>query len=166
MLDFSVTFIITIINITILFLILRKILFKPVTRFITERTQQIQNSINQAERDKATSLKMLEEYQNRLKKAEEEADGIIRAAHEQAEADAERIVFQGKTEAEHIVDSARIKIETDRAAAMALFKAEAATLVLHAAGRLIGKELSGPEQLRFAAETLDRIVMDAGQQNV
>ena len=166
MLDFSVTFIITIINIAILFLILRKLLFKPVTRFISERTQRIQNSINQAERDKATAQKMLEEYQNRLKKAEEEADGIIRAAHEQAESDAERIILQSKIDADKITESAKARIETDRLAAMALFKTEAVTLVLSAASRLIGKELSGHEQQRFAAETLEKMVRDFGNRNV
>ena len=163
MLDFSVTFIITIINITILFLILRKILFKPVTKFVAERTNRIQSSIEQAEKDKQTAEKMLEEYQNRLKNAETEADGIIKAAHEQAEADAGRIILQSKAEAERIKESARAQLDSDRLAAMAIFKAEAATLVLKAAGCLIGRELSGPEQQRFAAETLDNIIKNSGK---
>ena len=165
MLDFSVTFIITIINITILFLILRKLLFKPVTKFMETRARGIQNSIEQAEKDKTMAQKMVDQYQNMLKHAEEEADRIVKAAHEQAEADSERIIFQGKMEAESITDTARARLETDRMAAMALFKAEAAALVLTAAGRLIGRELSGPDQERFAAETLDKIVMESGKRN-
>ena len=160
MLDFSVTFIITIINITILFFILRKFLFKPVTRFISERTKKIQNSINQAERDKATSLKMLEEYQNRLKKAEEEADAIIHSAREQAEVEADRIIFQGRAEAEKMANAAKAQLENDRLAAVALFRAEAAALVLSAASRLVKRELAGPEQQRYAAEVLEGLVQD------
>ena len=129
------------------------------------RAKSIQNSIEQAEKDKTMAQKMVEQYQNMLKHAEEEADGIIRAAHEHAEADAERIIHQSKMEAERITDTARARLETDRMAAMALFKAEAATLVLTAAGRLIGRELAGPEQERFAAETLDKIVMESGKRN-
>ena len=164
MLDFSVTFLITILNIAILFLILRKILFKPVTRFIAERTQRIQSSIDQADRDKATAQKLVEQYQNRLKNAEKEADEIVKAAHEQAEADAERIIRQGKAEAEKMTDIARTRLEAEKLAAMALFKAEAAALVLSAAGKLIGRELSGAEQHRFAAETLEKIA--SGNRNV
>lgn len=163
MLNFSVTFIITVLNITILFLILRKILFKPVTKFIAERTNRIQTSISQAEKDKSLAQKMLEQYQNRLLNAEAEADAIIKTAHEQAEADAEQIIIQSKAEAERIKESGRIQLETDRLAAMAVFRAEATMLVLSAAGRLVGRELSGPEQQRFAAETLDNIIKDSGQ---
>ena len=166
MLDFSVTFIITIINITILFIVLRKILFKHVTRFIAERTQRIQNSINQAERDKVTSLKMLEEYQNRLKKAEEEADVIVRSAREHAEAEAARIIIQGKAEAEKITDMARAQLENDRLAAVAFFRAEAAALVLSAAGRIVKRELAGPEQQRYAAEILEGLVQDTKNQDM
>jgi len=166
MLDFSVTFIITIINITILALILRAVLFKPVTKFMAERAQRIKNSIEQAEKDKALSQKLVEQYENRLKNAEKEADGIIRSAREQAEADAEHIIFNSKAEAERIMETARAKIEAESLAAMALFKTEAAALVLSAASALIKRELSGPEQQRFAAQALDKIVMDAGNKNV
>jgi len=40
MLDFSITFFITILNIGVLYLILRAILFKPVTKFMENRTQR------------------------------------------------------------------------------------------------------------------------------
>jgi len=166
MLDFSVTFIITILNIAILFFILRKILFKPVTKFIAERNQRIQSSIDQAERDKAMAQKLLEQYQTRLKNAEKEADGIIKAAQEQADAEANRIIMQGKAEAQKIADIASARLEADRIAAMALFRTEAAAIVVSAAGKLIGRELSGAEQHRFAAETLEKMAMDSGKRDV
>ncbi|MCL1928978.1 MAG: ATP synthase F0 subunit B [Treponema sp.] len=160
MLDFSVTFVITIINIIILYLILKAILFKPTTNFMADRVRRIQNSIDQAEKDKVTAQKLLEQYKKQLNNAEMEADAIIRFAKEQAELEREQILDNTKVEAGRILDAAQSKLEADRLAAMALFKAEAAALVLSAASRLVRRELSGAEQQRYAAEVLDNLVQD------
>src|SRR5215471_14403772 len=100
MLDFSVTFGITIINIIILTLILRKVLFKPVSKFMAERAKRVQDSIDQAEKDKADSRALLEQYEGRLKNADAEAEQIIKAARESAQREAQQIVAEGKAAAE------------------------------------------------------------------
>jgi F-type H+-transporting ATPase subunit b len=161
MLDFSVTFIITIINIIILFLILKKVLFKPVTKFMAERALKVQRTINQAEEDKAAARKLLASYNAQLKAAGTEAETIIREAREQAEREAGRILADSKAEAERITATARANLQAERLAAMAAFKAEAAALVINAASRLIRRELAGAEQQRYAAEALEQIIVDA-----
>ena len=161
MLDFSVTFIITIINIVILTIILRAVLFKPVTKFMAERSRRIQNSIEQAETEKAKAQKLLEQYEKRIESAEKEAEMILRAAQEQADTEAERIISKSRHEAEKISEAERAKLYAERLAAMALFKAEASALVLKAAGAVLGRELQGAEQQRYAAEALERIALSS-----
>ncbi|MDR0599568.1 MAG: F0F1 ATP synthase subunit B [Treponema sp.] len=162
MLDFSVTFIITIINILFLFLVLRKILFKPVTRFMEDRARRVSDSIAQAEKDKQGAKQLLERYNAALAAAGAEAEEILRAAREQAEAAAEGIRAAARAEAERITAAAQARIEAERLAALAVFKAEAAALVLSAAGRLLKRELAGQEQLRYAAEALDQLGQAGG----
>jgi F-type H+-transporting ATPase subunit b len=157
MFDFSVTFFITIINILILFLVLRAILFKPVTKFMNARTQKIKDDIDKAEKDKRDAKQLLEQYEKRLADAEAEADAIIRTAREHAEAEAERIRTSARADADHMTSGARTRLEAERLAALAVFKTEAAALVVNAAGRLLKRELSGPDQLRYAAEALNQI---------
>jgi F-type H+-transporting ATPase subunit b len=166
MIDFSVTFFITIINIVILFLILKVVLFKPVTKFMAERALKVQNSINKAEEDKAAAQNLLAQYEAQLKAAGAEAEGIIRTAREQAGAESERILAESRAEAERIAGVAQAKLEADRLAAITLFKAEAAALVVNAAGRLLRRELAGAEQQRYAAEALEQIALDAGKNTV
>jgi F-type H+-transporting ATPase subunit b len=156
MLDFSVTFIITIVNLVILFLVLRKLLFKPVTKLMENRTRRINDSIVQAEKDKQSARRLQEQFESRLTTVEAEADAIIRAAREQAGAEAARIAAEAKAEAERIITAARSRMEAERLAAVAVFRAEAAALVVNAAGRLLKRELAGTEQLRYAAEVLDQ----------
>ncbi|MDR2314411.1 MAG: F0F1 ATP synthase subunit B [Spirochaetaceae bacterium] len=154
MLDFSVTFFITILNITILFLVLRAIFFKPLTKFINDRSRKIQDAIDTAEKNKEEAKRLLEQYEKRLADAELEAESIIRVAQEHARAEAERITAQAKDEADRTASGTRTRLEAERLAALAIFKAEAASLVVNAAGRLVKRNLDGPEQLRYAEEVL------------
>jgi F-type H+-transporting ATPase subunit b len=154
MLDFSVTFVITIINIVILTLILRAVLFKPVTKFMAERTRNVENTIEQAEKNRQDAKTLLEQYEKKLAAADAEAETIIKNAREQAAEDAEKIRAGGKADAERIIAAARTQVAAERQAAIAVFRAEAAALVVNAAGRLVRRELAGEEHLRFAREAL------------
>jgi F-type H+-transporting ATPase subunit b len=148
------TFLITLVNIGILFVILRAVLFRPVTRFMENRTKKIADSISQAEKDKNQSRELLVRYEERLKAARAEAEAIIRDAGETAKQQADKIIAQGKEEAERLVAKGRMQLEAERAAALARFRAEAAALVVAASGRLVQREMGGEDNLRFAAMLL------------
>lgn len=162
MLDFSVTFIITIINITLLFIILRKVLFKPVTKFMADRAKRVQDTIDQAERDKAEAQKLLEQYQGKLKNAETEAQEIIKAARTSAETQARQIVADGKATADALTTAARRQVEAERQTAFARFKVEAAALVMAACARMVQREISGDDNRRYAAMLLDELAAQKG----
>ena len=154
MLDFSVTFLITVINITVLFLILRKLLFKPVTKFMAERTKRVQDSIDQAEKDKTQARAMLAQYEEQHKNAESEAKAIINSAREEAKEEAERIIAESRLAAEATIANARKQLEAERLAALALFREEAAGLVVAATGRLLGREIKSQDSLSYAGMLL------------
>jgi len=157
MLDFSVTFIITIINIAILFFLLRAILFKPVTKFMAERAKKIQDSIEQSENDKTRAKAMLARYEAHLKAAESEAEAIIRTARENARLEAEKIIADSRVSAEAAMVSARKELEAERRAAMAAFRKEAAALVVAASGRLVGRELKSEDRSRYADMLIEEL---------
>jgi len=162
MLDFSVTFIITIVNITILFLILRKLLFKPVTKFMTDRAKRVQDSIEQAEKDKAQARKMLAEYEDKLKNAEAAAQEILKIAHENAERQAQMIIAEGKQEAANNAAAVRKQLEAEHQAALAKFKLETAALVIAASAKLAARDFSGDDSRRYANMLLDELAAKKG----
>jgi F-type H+-transporting ATPase subunit b len=157
MLDFSITFFITFINIGVLFFILRAVLFKPVTKFMENRARKIQDAIEQAEKDKNQAKVLLQQYEDRLKSAETEAEGILNAARETARQEADRIISEGKEAAEILLDNGRRQLEAERRTALALFKSEAAALVVAASGRLLRRELTGEDNLGQAALLLQEL---------
>lgn len=160
MLDFSVTFIITIVNIAILFFILRALLFKPVTKFMEARAEKVRSSLEQAEKDKAQAKELLAGYEEKLRAVRDEAAAIIHRAEEQARLESERLIAGGKESAERLLDSARRQIEAERRAAMAAFKAEAAALVAAASARLLQREIRGEDSRRFAGMLLSELGKD------
>ncbi|HCC37651.1 MAG TPA: ATP synthase F0 subunit B [Treponema sp.] len=152
-----VTFVLTIVNVGVLCLLLRAILFKPVTKFMEERAKKIQDTIDQAEKDKSEAQQLLDEYKNQLKNAEVEAEGIIKAARENAEREAAHIISEGKDAAETALANARKQIETEREAALAKFRADAVMLVLAASARLIGREIQQDDSRHFVNMLLDEL---------
>jgi F-type H+-transporting ATPase subunit b len=162
MLDFSVTFIITIINITILFFILKKVLFKPVTKFMADRAKRVQDTIDQAQKEKEEAANLLAEYEAKLKNAETEAREILRTARENAERQAQLTVAEGKQKAKDTVDSALKQIEMERQAALARFKLEAAALVMAVSAKLAAKDFSGDDNRRYVNMLLDELSAQKG----
>jgi F-type H+-transporting ATPase subunit b len=142
MFDFSVSFFFSLLNIAILFIVLRAILFKPVSKLIAERTAKIQSEIENAAKDNEAAKALRLSYEDKIKNANIEAMKITQDARAEAEKQLSNIIQEGKAQAENIVAAARKQIMAERRAAFLAFKAEAAALVIAAAGRLLRREFS------------------------
>jgi F-type H+-transporting ATPase subunit b len=147
------TFLVTIVNITVLFFALRAFLFKPVTKFMADRTKKVQDSLDRAEKEQARAKGLLKQYEDQLQRAEEEAAEILRHARETARTEADRIIAEGKAQAGRLLERGRKQLEAEQRSAMAVFRADAAALVLGASGRLLQRELTGEDD-RARAELL------------
>jgi F-type H+-transporting ATPase subunit b len=158
MISFSLsTFLVTIVNIGVLFFVLRAVLFKPVTKFMEDRSAKIRDAIDQAEKDKNQAKAMLAQYETQLRAAGDEAAAIVRQAREGAQAEADRIIAEGKVSAETILANARRQIETEQRAAVAEFRREAAVLVTAASARLVGRELNAEDNRQYADMLISEI---------
>ena len=156
------TFLVTIVNITVLFLVLRAFLFKPVTKFMEDRTKKVQDSLDQAEKERAQAKGLLKQYEDQLRRIEEEAEDTLRAARETARAEADRIIAEGRAQAGRLLEKGRKQLEAEQRSAMAVFRSDAAALVLSASGRLIRRELTGDDD-RSQAELLLRELADGAR---
>jgi F-type H+-transporting ATPase subunit b len=131
-----------IINIVVLFLLLRAILLKPVIRFLNERAERINTQIKDAEtlKDEAQALKQA--YEQHMEAYEEEGHNIIRDSQVKATENAEAIIKEAKNQAEAIVSGAHVRIANDKAQAVAEARAEVALLATEIASRILQREVS------------------------
>ena len=160
MLDFSITFFITILNIGVLYLILRAILFKPVTKFIENRTQKIKGELEQAAKEKERAEALRKQYEASIQSAEDEGERIIKEARELAQKQAQTIVDQGKIDAENLLKAARLQIEAERRVEALAFQEQAAALVLSATGRLLGREVNAEDSRKAAQQFVSELGMN------
>ncbi len=151
MLDFSVTFFITLLNIGILYTILRALLFKPVSKFMENRALGIKADLENAAREKARAEELRAQYEAALRSAEQETEHILREGRELAQKQAQALLEDARTEAKGIVQAARVQMEGERRSEAMRLKEETAALVLAATGRLLRRELNSEDAERSAS---------------
>ena len=130
-------FILAALNLIILYLILRKILFKPVTEFMENRTKSIQDSIKDSEKQKADAEDMKRKYEKQLKEAKADSEKIIDEATAKANRISDKVIDDAKQEAQLILADARIEIEHEREQMIKAVRNEVAGLALAAATKVM-----------------------------
>ncbi|GAB6392793.1 MAG: ATP synthase F0 subunit B/F-type H+-transporting ATPase subunit b [Treponematales bacterium] len=167
MIEFSFsTFLVTIINVVVLFLVLRAVLFKPVTAFMEARTAKVRGELEAAGREREAAQALFADYQKRLGDAEGEALALLAEARNKAGKEAERIVAQGKAAAEEAMETARKRIEQETRTAWAELRKDAAGLVTAAAGKLAARDFSASDDRQYAESLIAALAAPEGQSAV
>ncbi len=121
--------------------LLNKLLYKPVSQFLKERSEYIENSIRQAETWEAEAKKLKEEYQEQMAQARKEAQDILQQAARQGQDSRDEIVANAQKESNRLLERAQAEIKREKEKALAELRDEVATLAVLAAGKVIDKNL-------------------------
>lgn len=144
-------------NLTILFLILKKFLYKPVTRTLEARRAAVEAEYSDAENAKNAALASKTEYEKKLSDAEKTADEMRKSAADEAKRHGERIVAEAKDRADDMISKAEAQIELDRKKAEADMKREIADVSAKLAEKLIGRELNGDTHRDLIDSFIDEV---------
>ena len=137
MLDFDpYTVVFTLINLVILFLLLRHFLFKPVTKIMDERAQAARQGLEEADAMKEEAARMNADYEAQLADAREQAASLVAQAKERAGREYETILAQAQADAEQLRASTRTQLEAEREAMLRGARDEVAQLALLAAAKV------------------------------
>lgn len=145
-------------NLIILYVVLRKILFKPVTQFMENRTQSIRDSIGNAEKAKSEADDLRRKYEEQLRNARAEGERLIEEARARADMEHDRLVAEAESEAEGILEKAREEIERERAQMLREIRGQVAGLALSAASKVIEANMDTESN----RELVDRFIDEAG----
>lgn len=151
-------FIVVALNLIILYVVLRKILFKPVTEFMENRTKSIKDSIESAEKAKSEAEDLKRKYDEQLKTARTEGQKLIDDARARAGTEHERLVAEAKAEAEKILAQAREEIERERKEMLKDIRGQVAGLALAAASKVIEANMDTESNKAL----VDRFIDEAG----
>jgi F-type H+-transporting ATPase subunit b len=137
-----------------LLFLLAKFAWKPILNAVNAREQKISEALELAVKTQAEMKALKAENDQILKEARAERDSILKEAKEAASHMIEEAKSKSKVEAQKIVESARLNINSEKAAAIAEIKTHVATLAVEIAEKVVRGELASDEKQKALAEKL------------
>lgn len=128
----------TIINLIVLFLLLRHFLINPVSNIMEQRRKLIADGLQNAQdtQDEANRLKA--EYEEALSGAKKESAEIVDKARIDARAEYDRIVGEAGAKAGNIIENAKENVRIEREQTMKKLQSQIAGLAIASAEKIVG----------------------------
>lgn len=145
------------INIFILFLVLSYKFFNPVRDMLAKRQNGITKEREDALVFKKDAESLKEEYEQKLKEIDKEAEAILSEARKKALKNEERIVAEAKEEASRIIRRANSEIELEKKKAADDMKKEIINVATLMANKVVAASIDLNTQDALIDETLREI---------
>ena len=145
-----------IVNFSLLLLILYMVLYKPIIRMLDQRSQRIQESLEQADRLREETSAGEAQVKEQIDEARQEGRNIVAQATQVADRVREEAREQARTEADNIVARARTELQRERDEAIEELRRQFADLTVTAAERVINTSLDRDQHRRLIEEVLDQ----------
>ena len=150
----------TLFNFILVFIILRKFLFKPVKKMIEDRKKEIDDLYADAESKQAEADALRLQYEERIGEAKSEAAEIIRTASREARIESDGILLDAKYEASAIREKAEKDIALEKKRAMNEMKDDVYQIAMEIAEKLMAREISPEDQSALVDEFIQKIGAD------
>ena len=133
------------INLLILYLFLKKLLFVPVKNMIDSRQKEIDDMYSDAESSRADAMALKGEYEKKIGSANEESEEILKNAIRRAQLKEEEILRDADTEAARVLKRAEEQIELEKKRAINEVKNEVSEMAIGIASAVIERDVSADE---------------------
>lgn len=144
-------------NLLILFLIVKKFLYKPVKATLEKRQAEIDENYAAAESAKADAESDKALWAQKMQTADETADQTIKDAAETASRRADKIVADAREEADGIMRRAQAAAVLERQNAEASMRREIVDVSTQIAEKMLEREVSADDHRELIDTFLDRI---------
>ncbi len=151
----------TLANTVALFLVMKKYLFGPVMKIITQRQQEIDDLYADAGKDRQQAQQLRTEYQQKLAAAQQTSEQLVKEAVARGQARQEDILRQANAEADAIRQKAQADIAREKKKAINDAKNEIAGLAVDIAGKVVGHSLDAEDQASLVDQFIEELGEDA-----
>ena len=149
MLRLDINLVFTIINLIVLFVLMRIFLFKPVNNIIAKREEAIRKQFDDADAVRKEAENLKTEYEASLAGAKDESARLITEAKEKARGEYDRIVKSADEEFNNKIQKAHETIEEDKQKTMRNMQSEIQELVVAAATKVVGSQVQAGDSSRL-----------------
>ena len=144
-------------NLVILFLLLKKFLYKPVTKMLADRQSELDARYKAAEEAERSAEENRKIWSEKMDRADAEAEGILREASEKAGAKSERIVSEAKEKAREIMSRAEEEARLEYLKAQDDIKVEIVDLSTALAEKMLKREIKDEDHRELIRSFIDRM---------
>ena len=163
MIQINMNLVYTIINLVVLYLLLRHFLIRPVTQVMEKRKQMVEEGFKNAQDMQNDALKMKQEYEEALSGAKQESVRIVDNARRSAKAEYDRIVSEAGEKAGSIIESAKETVQMEREKTMKELQSEIAGLAAASAAKIVGRQTGGQVDRELVGQFLGGTAGEAGE---
>ena len=132
-------------NLLVLYLFLRKLLFKPVKNMIDSRQKEIDDLYADAEKNREDAALMKADYEEKLNRANEESEEILKKAVRRAQLREEEILHEANDKAARVMKRAEEQVEMEKKRMVNEIKNEVSEMAIDIAGAVIERDVSREE---------------------
>ena len=138
----------------IFFLLAAKFVWPQILKGLDARDQKLRSDLDSAEEARQQANDALAQYEAELVKARTEAGEMIAKARQDAKAVAEELRANNPRELGEMKQAATADIDAAKKAAIGELHAQASTLAVAIAGKILDREISAVDQQALVNETL------------
>ena len=158
MLTLNINLLYTVVNVLVLFLLLRKFLYKPVMNIIEQRQKQVDDTLAAAETSKTEAKTALAAAQDKLRNVDAEAAQRREAYEKQAEKEKEQLLADAQHQADAILAEGKATAEAERQHKLREADAQTTALARAMCEKLLERNLTQQDDARM----LDDLLQKAG----
>ena len=139
----------------ILFIVIRFLLWKPITKILESRRDAIDKELNDAKEAKEQAVKLEEELLLEKKKAQAEIRDLISNAEKEANLRRDEIINQAKEEAKKRLTNLQDELAIEKANMQQDIKKEIIDIAFAAAEKIVSKEVDKDKYLDVIDDVLE-----------
>ena len=158
MISINMNLVYNLINVIVLFLVLKHFLFQPVLGIMQKREELIQGQLDHAAQTQKQADALKKQYESSLETAKEDSQKIIDTARINAKAEYDRIVKEADEKANRIVQEAHKATQADKEKTMKDMESQIANLALVAAAKIMSEN-----QEQTSARAYSQIIKNTGE---
>lgn len=141
MLNFNINLVFTIINLLILYFLIRRFLFKPVLDIIAKRQEEVEAEFKKADEATKVADQIKVKYEEAMASVDDEKKQVVANAQKKASEEYERIVAEARATAEGIVEKAQTEANVEKDKILSKADAEIAEMVINATAKVVAAKV-------------------------
>ena len=155
---YAVTAVITIINILLVFIVIRFFAYKKILKLIHDRQDALDAELESARKSREEAQAVVDSSKQTIDEAKRKASEIMEEAKTNADRQSKAVISQANEEAQHIIERAEEDAARMKRNAFETMKDDITDLSVQIAGHVIGDAISREQLQKSAAKHTEEIL--------